>query len=1015
MTTLRISFLWFPFLRKKPSITRCLLLFSIFYFLSVGCLTALDPSQPASSYLRKHFTVDDGLSATVVDGIVQTPDGFLWLTVNGIGLVRFDGTRFYSFERPWALAMAVSSNGDLWAGIGRILSRIPSADLNQSDLRKSITKQSYPGGTGRISALHFSQSGVLWVGTYDGIFRYENGQFSPVGPRVETYQIEEAPNGHILAHTQLGFMELDDSLVVPHPGLAAQLGVKDTEIFYVMEDSHGSTWYCTAKGVARQTGGQIEKLAAYGAHGHAAYRAYEDRQGNMWIATEQGLFRATAGGLEPVAPGMQVRSMYSDRDGDLWVGTNGDGLYRFKDRAARMFTTADGLPNNLIMTVLVARDGAVWTGANCGGISRFDGSHFRTYNEKDGLVNSCVSALAEDANRDIWIGTYNGGAFRFHDGRFTQYSKDQGLSEVASIFAAPDGSVWIASPPIGIIRIRDGQLRTYTKADGLSTHAVERVMQDRAGEIWAGTDKGLDRLAGGRFVNFSSIPNAPEGPIGETSSAGILVSNYNDKVYRIEKDHVDTIPAVGITDMIETDEGDLWFSGQRIRRVPRESFAKLRASDEPFSYEPYGPADGLATSLTSDGVHTMAIGRDGKLWMATPKGLAMFDLKRLWKTDENPAIYVQAATVGRNSQDPGHNLVLPPGTHHVELDFSAVEISSPEKIRMQYRLDGVDSEWLDAGPNPHAIYSDMPAGTHAFHIRACNRNGIWDLKGITYKVTQLPYFYQTRWFLAAVILTVMLSVTGLYRLRLQQVTARLTAGLEERLAERTRIARELHDTLLQSFHGLLLRLQTASYLLPSRPDEAKTKLDNVIEQASQAIAEGRDAVQSLRSSTVATNDLPIAIRTVVEELAAAETSRTAPIVDVAVEGAPRELHPIVRDEAYRIATEVLRNAFQHAQANHLEVEIRYDAHELRLRVRDDGKGIDPKVLSGDGREGHYGLHGMRERAEVVGGKLTLWSDLNSGTEVELSIPAAAAYATSPRRSWLFEKFSGRETQTKRES
>ena len=212
---------------------------------------------------------------------------------------------------------------------------------------------------------------------------------------------------------------------------------------------------------------------------------------------------------------------------------------------------------------------------------------------------------------------------------------------------------------------------------------------------------------------------------------------------------------------------------------------------------------------------------------------------------------------------------------------------------------------------------------------------------------------------------------------------------------------------------MLLRLETAAHLLPTRPDHAKTTLDSAIDQVSQAIAEGRDAVQSLRSSTIATNDLPVAIRTVAEELAAAETSRTAPVVDVAVEGTQRELHPIVRDEAYRIAVEVLRNAFQHAQANRIEVEIRYDAHELRLRVRDDGKGIDPKILGGESREGHYGLHGMRERAELVGGKLAVWSDLDAGTEVELSIPAGAAYATSSRRSWLFEKLSGRETQIKK--
>jgi signal transduction histidine kinase len=236
--------------------------------------------------------------------------------------------------------------------------------------------------------------------------------------------------------------------------------------------------------------------------------------------------------------------------------------------------------------------------------------------------------------------------------------------------------------------------------------------------------------------------------------------------------------------------------------------------------------------------------------------------------------------------------------------------------------------------------------------------------------------------------------------------------LEARVGERTRIARDLHDTLLQSFHGLLLRFQTVYALLPSRPEEAKQSLESAIDQAAAAITEGRDAVQGLRSSTVEGNDLAVAIRSLGEELSADATNGSAAVLQVQVEGTPRSLHPILRDEVYRIAGEALRNAFRHAQAKQIEVEIRYDEAQIRLRVRDDGKGIDPKVLGGEGREGHYGLHGMRERAKLIGGKLTVWSDLDSGTEVELSIPAGAAYATSRRRSWLFEKRSGKETQTK---
>jgi signal transduction histidine kinase len=258
-----------------------------------------------------------------------------------------------------------------------------------------------------------------------------------------------------------------------------------------------------------------------------------------------------------------------------------------------------------------------------------------------------------------------------------------------------------------------------------------------------------------------------------------------------------------------------------------------------------------------------------------------------------------------------------------------------------------------------------------------------------------------------------------YLYRQRQLAKEFNIRLEERVDERTRVARELHDTLLQSFQGLLLRFQTASELFPTRPAEAKQTLDSSIEQAAQAITEGRDAVQGMRSSTTVTNDLAYAITTLGQELAGGETNPNGAEFHVEVEGTSRDLHPILRDEVYRIAGEALRNAFKHAQAQCIEVEIHYDDRQLRLRVRDDGKGIDAKHLHEDGRPGHFGLRGMRERAKLLGGKLAVWSELDSGTEVELRIPASRAYETSParRRSWLAEKLTGKlaEKDTERKS
>ena len=268
-------------------------------------------------------------------------------------------------------------------------------------------------------------------------------------------------------------------------------------------------------------------------------------------------------------------------------------------------------------------------------------------------------------------------------------------------------------------------------------------------------------------------------------------------------------------------------------------------------------------------------------------------------------------------------------------------------------------------------------------------------------VKGIPPFWQTWWFRTGSIALIVLLVWLAHVYRLRQVAKQFNMRLEERVSERTRIARELHDTLLQTFQAALLRFQAASNVLLTRPEEAKRRLDSAIDQASQAIAAGRDAVHGLRSSTFVTNNLAMALSTLGEELEADETNHNSAVFAVEVEGTPRELHPILRDEVYRIAAEALRNAFRHAQAQHIELEIRYDQHQVRLRIRDDGKGVDSQVLDGESRPGHWGLPGMRERAKLVGGNLEVWSKRDCGTEVELSIPASIAYTRSPaRRSWF---------------
>ncbi|HKV36366.1 MAG TPA: two-component regulator propeller domain-containing protein [Pyrinomonadaceae bacterium] len=969
---------------------KSLILATLWVFMLSVSAHALDPNQPASSFISANFNTGEGLPGSVVGAVVQTQDGFLWMNINGIDLARFDGKSFHLIEDlPPVWSLAVAPDGALWVGGLQHLTRIPASNLNQFTFAESTTYHPGPGKASDATALRFTRNGVLWVGTSAGLFRYDGNQFVPVGPRALIRNIEEAPDGNLLVICSDGFFEFKGTETVPHPQLAAQLG-KDNQLYQVLKDRRGNTWYGTASGVFRETNGRIEKLKP--PNGRGALRVYEDAQGNIWIANQDGLFRATSEGLESVAAPMQVKNLFSDRDGNLWVGTNGDGLYRFKDRTVRMFTTADGLPNNVLMTVLAAHDGSIWTGANCGGLSRFDGTHFQTFNDKNGLGNTCVWAIAEDANHDLWIGTWGGGAYHFHNGIFTQFSKRDGMADdrVTNVVAARDGSIWFGTQD-GLTRLRNGQFRTFTTADGLSANLTMRVFEDRTGNIWVGGAEGVDRLVGDRFENFTSVPKSIIAiPIGDDRDGGLYVFlKDGSTILRIDKARVDSLTELFTPiDMVETEQGELWFRGGGMLRVAANSFVRPRPHDEPLDYETFSTFDGLTTAEATHPGRSTALSRDGKLWAATPQGLAMIDPRRLPVANTKPPIYLTDVTIGRDKKRAAREIVLPPGTSHTEIHFAAIETSAPEKIRMQYRLEGVDSEWLDAPANPVAIYSRIPVGTRALHIRACDRNGTWDRQGVVFLVTQQPYFYQTRWFVAAMITLGIVLVVVVYRLRVAQLSRQMAARFDERLAERTRVARELHDTLLQTVQGSKM---VADHALKNPADHSRMvkAMEQLATWLAQATQEGRAALLSLRSSTTEKNDLAEAFRRAIDECGIGNRAE----ISFSVNGHSKEMHPVVRDEIYRIGYEAIRNACAHSGADRLEVTLDY-LHDLTLRISDNGKGIDSEIVE-QGKEGHFGLRGMKERAQRIGGKFNLTSSPDAGTTITLEVPGRIAFRTIP--------------------
>jgi signal transduction histidine kinase len=395
---------------------------------------------------------------------------------------------------------------------------------------------------------------------------------------------------------------------------------------------------------------------------------------------------------------------------------------------------------------------------------------------------------------------------------------------------------------------------------------------------------------------------------------------------------------------------------------------------------------------------------DGRIWFLPWDGVSVIDPHHLPVNRLPPPVHIEQLTANGKTYDGVPGLRLPSRIRDLEIDYTALSFVAPEKVLFRYKLEGFNRNWHEAGTRRQVFYANVPPGNYRFRVMACNNSGVWNEAGAALDFSVAPAFYQTWWFSLSCVVLFVAVLWALYKMRMRQVAERFNVRMEERVNERVRIARELHDTLLQSFQGVLLKFYGLSVMLVDRP-EAQRKLEGLVEEARQAVTEGRQTVQGLRSSTVVTNQLAQAIRALAVQLNATHSNGDAPECVVAVAGGVRELAPIVRDDVYRIAAEAVRNAFRHAAARRIEVEISYDARQFRLWVRDDGRGIDQTVLDTGSRAGHYGLPGMSERAIVLGGKLEVRSKMDSGTEMNLTIPASRAYRQShaPRRSPFLRK------------
>ena len=957
-----------------------------------------------SQYVRDQWGADRGFPGGPVHGITQSADGYLWIAAEK-GLVRFDGFTFRLFEpaelvpnsRAIVRGVAADPAGDLWARLqGPALLRyrhgafenIPSAIDSPDGVLSAMAR-------GRDGAILFALLGR-------GIVAHRGGRLVTVVspdllPGEFVTAVAEASDGDVWLGTR-------DSGVLRVQGRGVTRiaqGLPDPKINCLLPGEPGQLWIGTDRGVVHwrdgvlETGGLPDSLRRA-----SALNMIRDRDANVWIATADSLFRVNARGTQLLVERdprstSAVTALFEDRDRNVWIGTT-NGIERLRDGVFSTYATAQGLPSDAVGPVFVdpqnrtwfapaegglfwIRDGAVrrvteggltqeviysiaggpgelWIGGQKGGLVHLrlsgDAVSAERFTQADGLAQNSVYAVERTRDGAVWAGTLSGGVSRFKDGAFTTYTKADGLASntVAAILESADGTMWFATPA-GVSVLSRGGWRRFTTADGLPSNDVGTLAEDSAGLVWAGSARGLAIFRHGAIERVMNVPAA----LG--------------------------VPILGLAD---DRKGAMWVAtAERIVRADRARLeaGALREGD----VREYGIADGL---LGIEGVkrhRSVVADSGGRIWVSTRRGLSMADAGRAGVPALPALPQIETVTADGTPVDGMRGQRVPPRPQRITVAYTGLSLAIPERVRYRYRLDGFDRDWSAPVPGRQAVFTNLGPGPYRFRVVASNGDGAWTGPEATVGFEIEPAVWQTRWFRLSILLAAAMAGAGIYRLRVRHLARQLHLRFDERLAERTRVAQDLHDTLLQGFVSASMQLHVAAERLPADSD-ARSSLARVQELMGRVIEEGRQAVRGLRAPVTAGADLERALAGVPEELALAGRASYR----VIVEGRPRALDPMIRDEVYRIAREALVNAFRHSGAAAIEVEIEYSA-DLRVLVRDDGRGIDARVVE-TGAEGHWGLSGMRERADRIAAVVRVFTRPSAGTEVELTVPGRIAFA-----------------------
>ena len=981
-----------------------------------GPACAIDPGRAMSQYVRDHWGPEQGFPRGSVYAIAQTPDGYLWIGSDA-GLIRFDGLNFQLMRDPSeslvfgsVLGLVADAQGSLWMRLrDTTLIRYRNGEFEDPFSAWPVSE---------ITAAARSNDGeILAARLQAGAFRLRNGRLQLAAaakgvPRSPVISLAQTGNGDVwLGMRGGGLFRLAGGATIP-----VTQGLPDPKVNALLPDGASGLWIGTDNGIARWDGTQLTGTGVAASLRNVQVLAMvKDRDGNLWMGTDsRGLLRLNSQGLSALdAPesnesgagrGVAVTAVFEDREGDLWSGS-ADGLERLRDSAFVSYSGPEGLPTDGSNPVFVDSENRMWFPPVTGGLWWFkDGRHgsvaqaglrndivysiagggdelwlgrqrggltrlrtaagsfeTTTYTQADGLAQNSVYSVYEARDGAVWAGTLSGGVSKLERGKFTNYGTADGLASntVVSILESPEGTMWFATPG-GLSAFSQSGWQTFTSRDGLPSDNVNCLLADSEGVLWAGTTAGLAFRRNGRFQAPARVP-----------------ASLREQILGIAEDRF----------------GALWIAtSNHVLRARRDALLKGPLSDD--DVRSYGQADGLRGVEGVKRHRSVVTDSLGRIWFSLNRGISVVDPARLTSRSMPAVARVQtlsANSAGIDLRGPVH---IRSGRQRIVFGYGAMSLSAPERIRFRYQLDGYDHGWIETSGNREAVYTNLGPGPYRFRVIASNPDGVWNQHESVIAFNVDPATWQTWWFQTACALGGILIALGAYWLRMRQLTATLNVRFEERLAERTRIAQELHDTLLQGFISASMQIHVAADRLPPE-SPVKPSLVRALDLMREVTEEGRNVVRGLRTAAGATHDLERAFSQIQNEVVPGEPAGDRADFRIIVEGKRRPLRPVLRDEVYRIGREALINAFRHARARKIEIELDYSFSSLRVLVRDDGRGIDPQTLV-TGRDGHWGLSGMRERADRIHARLQIWSGTAGGTEVELLVPGSVAFEDQPR-------------------